>query len=267
MLEFPNIGIIGLGFVGKAIFENYNEFGNKLTCIDTDPSKYAGSSYDDIKQTEAIFVCVPSPSNSDGSADTSILENVLLKLKDYKGVIISKVTAPPDAYIRLQEQYDNLVYVPEFLTAANAITDYSRARFAIIGGNIAAYQHEAERIIRYTHQDINVVFCSIGEASLVKYTVNSFLATKVTFMNEIYFLAKSAGLDYHKVMEMISMDDRIGKSHLKVPGTDNQFGFGGMCFPKDVSALLKYAETQNVSMNVLESAVKKNTILRLTEPK
>jgi UDPglucose 6-dehydrogenase len=117
------------------------------------------------------------------------------------------------------------------------------------------------------HNLKKVIYCTIGEAALAKYTINSFLATKVAFMNEIYFLSRSLGLNYNKIAEMVSIDERIGRSHMRVPGPDGTFGFGGACFPKDTSALLKFAEEQGVVMNIIDSAVKKNTLLRLTEPK
>lgn len=86
-------------------------------------------------------------------------------------------------------------------------------------------------------------------------------------MNEIYQLANALGADYKMVSWMATLDERIGDSHMRVPGPDGQLGFGGMCFPKDTSALLKYAEEVGVTLNVLDAAVKKNTILRLTDSK
>jgi UDPglucose 6-dehydrogenase len=264
LFEMPKIGIVGLGFVGSAIQNSYDSYNLVLV----DPAKGHTGTFEDLMDCEGVFICVPSPQSEDGSCDTSILESVLEKLKDYKGVIISKCTVPPLVYERLGKQYPNLVQAPEFLTAANAVSDYLNGKFAIIGGSVGAYQRDAERLIRGGQVSLeNVIHCSLGEASLAKYTINSFLATKVVFMNELHNLANQLGLDYKKVSQMISLDDRIGKSHLKVPGPDGAFGFGGMCFPKDTSALLKFAEEASCQMNVLESAVKKNTLLRLTEPK
>jgi UDPglucose 6-dehydrogenase len=102
---------------------------------------------------------------------------------------------------------------------------------------------------------------------MAKYTINTFLATKVVWMNELYQLCDAMNIDYNKVVAMASADRRIGSSHLRVPGPDGSFGFGGACFPKDTVALLKYAESLNIPLNVLDAAVKKNTLLRLTEPK
>lgn len=268
-LMFEKIGIVGVGYVGGAIKIAAEENNVDVVCVD--PAKGYNKTIDDLKDTEGVFVCVPSPQGDDGSCDTSILENVLQQLDNiyYTGVIISKCTAPPDVYERLNYLYPNLVHAPEFLTAANAVKDYMDGRFAIIGGNVLAYRREAERLIRLTQRHLgdNVRHCSIGEASLAKYTINSFLATKVTFMNELYNVAEALNLNYNTVAEMVKMDNRIGSSHLQVPGPDGSFGFGGACFPKDTSALLKIAEQKNVDMNVLDAAVKKNTLLRLTEPK
>lgn len=262
------VGIIGLGFVGQAIKDSL-EWTMPITII-IDPAKGFTTSYNELKPCQAVFVCVPSPQNADGSCDTSILESVLIELKniDYTGVIISKCTAPPDVYIRLNELYPNLVHAPEFLTAANASRDYSNGKFVFIGGKIPAYRNEAERIIKLSQNSLeDIAHCSIGEAALAKYTINSFLATKVVFMNEIYEIANAAGLNYSNVAQLLKLEPRLGQSHLKVPGTDTLLGFGGMCFPKDTAALLKYAKDNNINLNVLDAAVKKNTILRLQEPK
>jgi UDPglucose 6-dehydrogenase len=258
------IGIIGLGFVGGAIRNAMNE--GSVDLVVHDQAKGHNSTYAELKECSGIFICVPSPQGDDGSCDTSILETVLGLLKEvnYQGVIISKCTAPPDVYTRLNNQYPNLVHAPEFLTAANAIRDYLNGKFAFIGGRVSAYQREAERIIRIGQTGLtDVIHCSIGEASLAKYAINSFLATKVAFMNELWEVATANNIDYNNVAQLVSSDSRIGKSHMQVPGPDGHFGFGGACFPKDTSALLKYASNLGITPMVLDAAVKKNTLLRL----
>ena len=264
------VGIIGLGFVGNAIKEAFNVYSGITPLVLIDPAKGYNSSYEDLVKCTAVFVCVPSPQGDDGSCDTSILEDVLAKLRavNFNGTIISKCTAPPDAYARLNNEYLNLVHSPEFLTAANAVRDYAGGTFAFIGGREFDHINIAEKVIRLSQRNIeSVYYCSIGEAALAKYAINSFLATKVVFMNELYNVAKKSKLDYGKISAMIKADNRIGNSHLQVPGPDSAFGFGGACFPKDTAALLKYAESLGLNMNVVDAAVKKNTILRLTEPK
>lgn len=267
-LSNTKIGIIGLGFVGTAIRDAYDIPFVELILIDSDPRKLCGGTYNDLKDAEAVFICVPSPMGPDGKCDVSILEGVLTNLKSvgYQNVVISKVTAIPTEYERLQQEHNNLVHIPEFLTAANASSEYINETDAIIGGKITAYQREAERIIKIGQTQLkNLAFCSIGEAALSKYVINTFLATKVVFMNEMYQLAQSCGYDWRKMRVLIDIDERIGKSHTRVPGPDGTFGFGGMCFPKDVAALLHFAKQQHVPMNVLDMAAKRNTLLRLTD--
>ena len=264
----PIIGIVGLGYVGNAVREAYSFTLAEIRAVDIDPTKLANHTYKDLRNCDAVFICVPSPMSSDGSCDSSILESVLENLKDFHGVIISKVTATPDVYRKLNEQYINLVHVPEFLTAHNAYRDYISASFTIIGGKVPAFIREAERIIKFGQSHLKEVhFCKIEEAALVKYVINSFLATKVVFMNEIKALADNAGIDYDALAKMISSDYRIGPTHLRVPGPDGNLGFGGGCFPKDIQALLKFAENLNSNLSVIDTANKKNTMLRLTPPK
>ena len=267
MNSFPEvrIGIIGLGFVGSAILNSLSDRFIDLIIID--PDKGHNSTYNDLVGAEAVFVCVPTPRNDDGNCDTSILKDVLDRLHKikYTGVIISKCTAPPSVYQKLNEQYPNLVHVPEFLTAADAMRDYLNGSFAIIGGKITAYRNEAERFTKISQQNLKtIVHCDIGEAALTKYAINSFLATKVVFMNELYRVAETAGLDYNVIATMIKLDPRIGDSHMRVPGPDGTFGFGGHCFPKDTEALLSLSKDLGVTMQVLESALKKNLLLRLS---
>ena len=268
-MMMTNVGIVGAGFVGSAIAESMDLGFCGLTIID--PDKGYKNTYQDLLDCDGVFVCVPSPQGEDGTCDTSILEDVLANLAklNYQGVIISKCTAPPDVYEQLNILYPNLVHAPEFLTAANAKQDYVNGRFAMIGGRVGVYQREAERLIRIGQQSLgeNVVYCTIGEAALAKYAINSFMSTKVVFMNELYQLAQAMNLNYDHVASMVKMDHRIGSSHLQVPGPDGSFGFGGACFPKDTSAMLKFAEQHKVDLNVLDAAVKKNLLLRLTEPK
>ena len=108
------------------------------------------------------------------------------------------------------------------------------------------------------------IFLDISSASLIKYSINSFLATKVIFFNEIHQIFKNidSNNSWESIIATISMDKRMGESHMSVPGHDGRLGFGGACFPKDSLALLKYAETINEELKVLKSAVKTNNKIR-----
>lgn len=267
-MKKTKIAVIGLGFVGGSIYQSLQREEPFIKVVGIDPAKGYATPLKDIAEFDAVFVCVPSPQNEDGTADTSILEQVLADLTavNFTGVIISKVTAPPGVYQRLATIYPNLVHVPEFLTAANAYDDYVKGKFAIIGGSIIAYRNEAERIVKLSqHQLEHVEHCSIVEASLAKYAINSFLATKVVFMNEMAALTEASGGDWKIVSSLIKHDARLGNSHMQVPGPDGQFGFGGHCFPKDTAAILKHAEELGKNLSVLDTAVKKNLIIRLSD--
>lgn len=256
------IGIIGLGFVGASIQYAYSKRDDvQLLLID---NKVESSSYKDLVECDAVFIAVPSPTKDDGSCDTSILESVLVELHNvnYNNVIISKVTAPPQVYTNLQKMYTNLVHVPEFLTALNAKDDYINSKFCIVGGKYE-FIDIAINIIKIAQIDLQKIkVCTIAEASLVKYGINCFLATKVVFMNELYTLSNALDCDYTKVKDMMLLDTRIGDSHMNVPGIDKLFGYGGMCFPKDTSSLVKLAQDVDVSMDIVFSAINKNNIIR-----
>jgi UDPglucose 6-dehydrogenase len=163
----------------------------------------------------------------------------------------------------LQDQHPNLVHAPEFLTAANATADYENSTWVLIGGN-KNHCEKAEEVIRlstikatlYHHSDI-------ATASLFKYMANSFMATKVTFMNDLYHLAQAVGVDWKEIKELAKNDSRLGASHWDVPGPDGQYGYGGACFPKDVSAIVEHGLDIGTPLKLLESVKEINSLHRL----
>ena len=254
------IGIVGVGFVGGAVKHAFELARAQLICID--PAKGYTSTYTDLADCSAVFVCVPSPVQEDGSCNTSYLEAVMLQLAGYDKVIISKTTAPADTYLKLQATYPNLVHTPEFLRAVSANSDYLSQTFTIIGGH-PEYCDQADTVLKFAQKYIvNTAKIPLGEACIVKYVENCFLATKVTFMNEIYQLCQTVGLDYNIVKQAIQLDTRQGNSHFDVPGPDGLPGYGGHCFPKDTSAMLKYARDHGVDLTVLNQVVTANKIIR-----
>jgi UDPglucose 6-dehydrogenase len=254
------IGIMGLGFVGGAIKNAYDMFNVHTVC--RDPLKGFDSTIDDLLTTDGIFISVPSPQNENGSCDSSILESVLEELKEYKNVIISKVTAPPNVYTSLIKKYPNLVHAPEFLIASTANEDYLTGQFSIIGGN-EVYCAQALKIIKLGQRQItDYKYCSIEEASLTKYAINCFLSTKVVFMNQLKEIADSSNADFDVIKECIKLDSRLGHSHFDVPGPDGQYGFGGACFPKDTSALSYYSKLIGKDFTLLNKAININKGLR-----
>tara|TARA_R110000851_G_scaffold136871_2_gene272627 strand:- start:129 stop:896 length:768 start_codon:yes stop_codon:yes gene_type:complete len=254
------IGIVGAGFVGSAVKNAYDTYN--IPTIVRDPVKGFNASWEDICDCTAVFVCVPSPSAENGEADTSILEEVLDNIKSIKGVIISKVTAPPTVYKNLQAKYPNLVHAPEFLVALNANEDYINSTFSFIGGS-RTYAQLAKEFIKLGQIHLkSIKYCSIEEASLAKYTINSFLALKVSFMNQIYNLSKEVGADYNVLKELLMDDERLGTSHFDVPGPDGKRGFGGACFPKDVKAITAVSKSLGVELKLLTDILQYNEKLR-----
>jgi UDPglucose 6-dehydrogenase len=250
------LGIIGFGFVGAAVYQSYKD---KVECIIKDEQKGYPCSYQELKQCDAIFICVPSPELPNGECDASILQSVVENLSDYSGIIISKVTAPPNVYSELK--HSNLFYVPEFLTARNSVEDYKNTKNLIIGGN---KDHQmVEQIIKLGLSNVeHVRYVTLDEASIIKYTTNAFLSVKVVFMNEIKQLCDKISVDYNAVKQTISLDPRIGSTHLEVPGYDGLFGYGGECFPKDMSAFLKFSQKIDSELLLIKLSMLKNKTIR-----
>jgi UDPglucose 6-dehydrogenase len=256
------IGIIGYGYVGKAVAASYEQ-GNVLI---SDPAYLNISwSLSDLKdKCNAIFICVPTPQSQDGACDTSILESVIKDLNGYTGIVICKSTASPRVYQHLEETSGlKLAHVPEFLTQVNAVEDYLRPNKLVIGcrRNISK---EVADIITQSQVQFNkqIDFCAIGEAAFYKYMANTFLAMKVIINNEYYDLAEQLGLDWNVLKDFAKHDSRLGDTHWAVPGPDGSRGFGGACFPKDTVALAKIAEDLGVELSVLNAALNRNHYYR-----
>lgn len=257
------IGIIGLGFVGGAVQYAHDNHGIKTVLHD--PIKNIIADTESLHSCDGIFICVPSPESNDGSCDTFILESVLESLREYTGVLISKVTCPPIIYSNLQKMYPNLVHAPEFLVAATAKEDYLKGEFSIIGGQ-EDYCKKAFEIIQKSQTNINKkLFCKIHEAAMIKYSINSFLATKVVFMNQIKNICNSIDADFNEIIKGIKFDQRLGTSHFDVPGPDGKYGYGGACFPKDTKALSYMAQYLGNPFTILDTAIEINNRIRNQE--
>jgi UDPglucose 6-dehydrogenase len=247
------VGIIGYGFVGKAIAHCYR--GEDV--VIRDPKLKKSAELSEFNNCDAIYVCVPSPSREDGSCDSTILEQTIHELLfvtvSQQIPIICKTTAPPSVYQRLLDQYPNIVHVPEFLTAANHIQDYINTEYIVVGGN-KEWCERAIEILDY-HLGISndiIKIVDIKTAALYKYMMNSYLAAKVTFMNEFHKLASAQGVNWRDLTDIASYDNRIGMSHMNVPGTDGKYGWGGACFPKDMAAIINEAKSLDVDFKLLK---------------
>ena len=244
------IGIIGQGFVGTAVKEGLKDYYT-IDTFDLDESKRDVDYIEDIiDRNDIIFVCVPTPMKKDGSCDTSIVEGVVKELNELaltrqcsNRIIAIKSTIPPGTTNRLNKEceYVSVIFNPEFLTEANFIEDFRNQSRIIIGGERPATT-KLRQVYSLLFPDATIVKTGSKTAEMVKYMTNTFLATKVSFANEMYEICERLGIDYDKVVEYAIYDERLGKSHWAVPGPDGKMGFGGSCFPKDINALIELSK-------------------------
>ena len=254
-----NIGIIGQGFVGSAIREGLKNFHKVLT-YDLDETKCSHTFEQVCKQSEIIFMCLPTPMRLDGSCDTRILEKAIQDLynqdetvkRKNKPILVIKSTIPPTERIASNYTDMSICFSPEFLTEANSFEDFKNQTRIIIGGPRPA-TGKIKQMFKRVFPTIPIVKTGAKTAEMVKYFTNCFLASKVTFANKMYDVCNSSGIDYDKVCEYALYDERIGKSHLAVPGPDGDRGFGGHCFPKDLAAMIEYGSNNEVDVSFLRS--------------
>lgn len=232
------IAVVGAGFVGSAVQYGFDNSSVEVTMIDPK----LGSTVDDLcGEYEAVFVCVPTPMSDDGSINSSIAEEVMQKLANkVKCPIVLKSTVTPDLVQKYSDQIMNFVYNPEFLTERNYKHDFVNPTHHIFGGSEDMCK-KLEEVYSYSNcKPCPVKYCTAAEASMIKYGINTFLATKVAWMNEYYDLAMKLELDYDQISSGMQLDPRIGLSHMQVPGPDGKRWFGGPCFKKDISALITF---------------------------
>jgi UDPglucose 6-dehydrogenase len=261
------LGIVGHGFVGSAVSHGFTKDLQKFI---VDPKYFSQNTIKDLIEfkPDATFVAVPTPQLESGECNTEILEKVIQDLNQIKNhLVIIKSTVPVYKIQAIQEQCidTRIVYNPEFLTEKNYLEDFINPPMHVFGGRDADTT-EVEQLYK-NHSVCNpcpIFKTDIVTASMVKYCINSFLATKVTFMNEMYDVLKAAkGADWRTFTSIIENDPRIGKSHMKVPGADGMRGYAGSCFPKDTNALAWYArEILNTPFTQLETSIKINDNLR-----
>ena len=260
------IGIIGQGFVGNAVYQKFKKHYKVLT-YDKYKTNHNSTLEDLVYNSHYIFICLPTPMNTDGSCNTDIIEDVLDEVneitKEREKVVIIKSTIVPKTTIRLNKKYEflNVVFNPEFLTERNAVEDYNNQSRIILGGE-RPYTTELKQIFSKVFPKAHIIKTDSTHAEMIKYLTNTFLSVKVSFANEIYELCDKLGIDYDKVVEYATLDERLGHSHWSVPGPDGDYGFGGHCFPKDLAALIRLSFELHTTNNVLCSTQTTNDEVR-----
>jgi UDPglucose 6-dehydrogenase len=241
--------------------------------------------YDKYKETESlesvvnnsdiIFVCVPTPMNFEtGKCDTSIVESVIKEINEIaeanKAVVI-KSTIPPGTTDYLQKKYlkHGIIFCPEFLTERFCFDDFVNQDRIILGISLNSRYAEFVWSVYNLFTDFTkkqdvpgkIYTTTTKIAEFVKYMANCFLATKVSFCNEMYQICQAVEINYDKAAELVALDKRIGYSHMKVP-CNGDFGWGLSCFPKDLNSLIFFAKELGVDPLILESVWTKNLLVR-----
>lgn len=275
------IGIIGQGFVGTAVREKlredfqvlaYDKYNESVSSTYYQESETLTNNSIDflVQECDIIFVCVPTPMFPDGECDIRIVKSVIEELSESCSKLnrsitsIVKSTVPPGTIESLNQMSDRVevMFSPEFLTEANAISDFKNQNRIVLGIDRLEYQEPVINIFKKSFPEANLIVIRSKEAEMVKYTTNLFLATKVSFFNDIYSICEKLNIEYDYVIQATLHDPRIGKSHYRVPGPDGDRGFGGHCFPKDINAILYIAQSLSIPVPTIAGAHITNQIVR-----
>lgn len=257
------ISIIGNGFVGNAIHQEFKKHFTVL-CYDKDPSKKLNS-FREVCESEIIFVSVPTPMTEDGKFDVCILTSTISKLPAGKIVVIKSTITPASAEELVQSfPQQNLIFNPEFLTERTAVEDFQNPSRIVIGGDDKQSVEKVRDMYRkvFPSRLIEIVETDAKTACFIKYFSNCFFAAKVSLMNEFKQIADKHGVSWDIALNGLLLSGWVNPMHTQVPGHDGNLGFGGKCFPKDINAFIKYAESLGIDPKVLKASWEKNLEIR-----
>ena len=261
-----SIGIIGIGCVGNAIYQNFLDKG--INVIAYDKYKKIGI-LEDLIKTDILFLCLPTLYNEelneyDKTAIVEICEYLLMN--KYQGLVVIKSTVEPGVTQELSVKYNlNLFHNPEFLTARTAYQDFNNQKHIIIGSSNRITVEQLELLTNFFkkyYPDAEISTCKSTESESVKIFCNCFYAVKVQFFNELYFLCQKVNVDYNHIRDMMLKNGWINPMHTQVPGIDGNFSYGGMCFPKDTNALLAFMKSQKTPYQILDATIKERNFMR-----
>ena len=273
------IGIIGNGFVGSSVafgFSAQTGCDANVKIYDKDRSKGTHELEEVNNTSDFVFLSVPTPSNPDGSISLDIIYDVFEEIHnvidytkpgdscDTQPIILLRSTVTPGTTREIQKKYPlmRIVFNPEFLTERSAKLDFINQSRFIIGGS-PGDSDAVEKLFKWRFGESTPVIKTDYETSeLIKYMNNTFFATKVSFLNEMYQIAEKCGANWEDAVEGFVRDGRVGHSHMNVPGPDGHFGFGGSCFPKDIQAMIHFADSLGIWAHVLKGAWHTNCDVR-----
>jgi len=255
------IGIIGLGIIGSANKAGFEEVGHTVSVHDVK----LGTTIKEVLDTEIVFVCVPTPSDVNERCDTSIVDSVIGELIDnnYQGAIAVRSTIIPGFTISMQEKYSNkkICFVPEFVRERCAEFDFLLEHKLLAVGTDDKQVYE---LVEKAHGNLprNKVMMQPAEAEILKYYLNLYAATRVTFANVFFEVCKKFGADYKQVKDAYVKTGRLGDMYLDV--RDDLRGFGGMCLPKDTRAFKKLIEDLELDLDFFATVDKDNAKFNTT---
>lgn len=268
-----NIAIIGLGFVGNAMYTSFLNKGliENVNLFSYDKYKEGGKgNLKNCLNTEIIFLALPTIFNSSlGKYDiSSIIETCYyLSENNYLGVIVIKSTVEPETTNKLSKDFPNLHFIhnPEFLSAKTAYDDFHNQKHIVLGKSPTCPELKLELLkdfylTYYPNAEISI--CSSLESESMKIFCNSFYSVKIQLFTEFYLLCQSNGCDFNIVKNIMLKNGWINPMHTNIPGPDGQISYGGLCFPKDTNALLKYFQNKNIPSKVLEATILERNEMR-----
>lgn len=263
-MEFEKlkIGIVGLGIIGEACKYGFEKLGHDVFTHDT---KFKDSYLKNVFDTDIVYICVPTPSNADGSCDTSIVESVINELIEnhYSGVIAIKSTVKPTTTERLIKEHNNkmICFIPEFLRERCAITDFIEKHDLLAIGSENSYVHD---IVIKCHGSYpkHIKKLKPTEAELLKYYSNCFNALRVVFANEMYEVCKNVNADYTKIKNAFILRGTTTDMYLDV--NESFRGYAGVCLPKDTAAMAAFVDELGIDMKLFETLENENAKFKKT---
>lgn len=256
MQQYMNIGIVGLGIVGSAVKYGFERLGHRVRTHDIKHNTELA----DVLDSEIVYLCVPTPRSNDGKCDTTIIEGVveqLINAHGYDGVIALKSTVEPGTTRRLISEFDNsnICHVPEFLRERVAIADFIENHDVCV---IGTESDEVFEKVKESHGEFPKTFIKMPptEAEISKYFNNVYNATLITFANAFYEICSALGADYSVVKNAMIQRDHISNRYLDC--NENLRGFGGVCLPKDTSAIAALAKELNLPIRLFDAVVEDN---------
>jgi len=262
------ISIVGLGFVGSAMFRSFKE--KNVNVVGYDKYKKDFSNFQDCLETDIMFLCLPTKYISEnGSYDILPIIETCTRLSEhkYKGVVIIKSTVEPHTTSKLQSRFEDLTFIhnPEFLKAISAFEDFHSQTHIVLGKTDTCSQESLEKASSFYqtyYPNARISLCTSLESESMKLFCNSFYSVKIQFFTEMYELCQKNGCDFSRVKEMMLGNNCIHAAYTQIPGPDGQVSYGGLCFPKDTNALAKYMERMGTPHQVIDAVIRERNEMR-----